>query len=95
MLIPEIIANRFYTFFEKELYDFTFTFKTEASIGNNQTIMSLCEAAVCAAHDIEYDDYINETTSVSYDEIFGDSANMTEQVVNIMLAKFAEQHNGS
>jgi len=94
MLIPDIIATRFYEFFEKELYDFTFEFKTEANIGNDQTIMSLCEAAVCAAYNITREEYIDEETDIEYDEIFGQAAIMTEQVVNIMLTKFAEQHNG-
>lgn len=94
MYIQQIIANKFYEFFEQELYDFTFTFKTEAQF-NKQTIMSLCEYAVCAAHDITVDDYVNEETDISYDAIFGDAASMTEQVVNIMLARFAEKHNGT
>ena len=95
MIIPDIIAEKFYEFFEKELYEFTFTFKTEASVGHNQTIMSLCEAAVCAAYDITYEDYIDETSNIEYDEIFSQAALMTEQVTNIMLARFAEQHNGT
>lgn len=94
MYIQQIIANKFYEHFEQELYDFTFMFKTEAYIGH-QSIISLCEAAVCAAHDVSVDNYIDQKTDVSYDTIFGDAASMTEQVVNIMLAKFAEKHNGT
>lgn len=94
MYIQQIIADKFYEFFEQELYDFTFMFKTEAQF-NKQTIMSLCEYAVCAAHDVTVDDYVNEETDISYDAIFGDAASMTEQVVNLMLARFAEKHNGT
>lgn len=94
MYIQQIIANKFYEFFEQELYDFTFMFKTEAQF-NKQTIMSLCEYAVCAAHNVTVDDYVNEETDISYDTIFGDAASMTEQVVNLMLARFAEKHNGT
>lgn len=94
MYIQQIIANKFYEHFEQELYDFTFMFKTESYV-DNQSIISLCEAAVCAAHDVSVDNYIDQKTDVSYDTIFGDAANMTEQVVNIMLARFAEKHNGT
>ena len=93
MYIPQIIANKFYEHFEQELYDFTFMFKTEAYL-DNQSIISLCEAAVCAAHDVSVENYIEQQTDISYDTIFGDAASMTEQVINIMLARFAEQHNG-
>lgn len=93
MYIPQIIADKFYEHFEQELYDFTFMFKTEAQF-NKQTIMSLCEYAVCAAHDVTVDDYVNEETDISYDTIFGDAASMTEQVINLMLARFAAQHSG-
>ena len=93
MYIPQIIANKFYEHFEQELYDFTFMFKTESYL-NNQSIISLCEAAVCAAHDVSVENYINEKTDVSYDTIFGDAASMTEQVINLMLARFAAQHSG-
>ena len=68
-------------------------FKTEAYL-DNQSIISLCEAAVCAAHDVSVENYIDQKTDVSYDTIFGDAASMTEQVINIMLARFAEKHNG-
>ena len=88
MYIPQIIADKFYEHFEKELYEFTFMFKTESYL-NNQSIISLCEAAVCAAHDVSVENYINEKTDVSYDTIFGDAASMTEQVINLMLARFA------
>lgn len=94
MYIQQIIANKFYEHFEQELYDFTFMFKTESYV-DNQSIISLCEAAICAAHDVSVDNYIDQKTDVSYDTIFGDAASMTEQVVNIMLAKFAEKHNGT
>ncbi len=94
MYIQQIIADKFYEHFEQELYDFTFMFKTESYV-DNQSIISLCEAAVCAAHDVSVDNYIDQKTDVSYDTIFGDAASMTEQVVNIMLAKFAEKHNGT
>lgn len=94
MYVQQIIANKFYEHFEQELYDFTFMFKTESYV-DNQSIISLCEAAVCAAHDVSVDNYIDQKTDVSYDTIFGDAASMTEQVVNIMLAKFAEKHNGT
>jgi hypothetical protein len=94
MFIQNIIANKFYEHFENELYDFTFTYKTEASV-NNTTIIELCEEAVCAAHGISHQQYLDEETDVAYDEIFGDAANMTEQVINIMLQKFMEQHNGT
>ncbi len=94
MSVPKIIADRFYEHFESELYDFTFVYKTEASV-NNKTIIKLCEEAVCAAHGISHQQYLNEETDVSYDEIFGDAANMTEQVINVMLQKFMEQHNGT
>ncbi len=94
MYIQQIIANKFYEHFEEELYDFTFMFKTESYV-DNQSIISLCEAAVCAAHDVSVDNYIDQKTDVSYDTIFGDAASMTEQVVNLMLARFAEQHNGT
>lgn len=94
MYVQQIIANKFYEHFEQELYDFTFMFKTESYV-DNQSIISLCEAAICAAHDVSVDNYIDQKTDVSYDTIFGDAASMTEQVVNIMLAKFAEKHNGT
>lgn len=94
MYIPQIIADKFYEHFEQELYEFTFLFKTEAVL-NGETVMTLCESSVCAAHSVTIDDYINEETDVSYDTIFGDAASMTEQVVNLMLARFAEQHNGT
>lgn len=94
MYIQQIIANKFYEHFEQELYDFTFMFKTESYV-DNQSIISLCEAAVCAAHDVSVDNYIDQKTDVSYDTIFGDAASMTEQVINLMLARFAEKHNGT
>ncbi len=94
MYIQQIIANKFYEHFEQELYDFTFMHKTESYV-DNQSIISLCEAAVCAAHDVSVDNYIDQKTDVSYDTIFGDAASMSEQVVNIMLARFAEKHNGT
>ena len=93
MYIQQIIANKFYEHFEQELYDFTFMFKTEAYL-DNQSIISLCEAAVCAAHDVSVENYVDQKTDVSYDKIFGDAASMTEHVINLMLARFAEQHNG-
>ena len=94
MYIQQIIANKFYEHFEQELYDFTFMFKTESYV-DNQSIISLCEAAVCAAHDVSVDNYIDQKTDVSYDTIFGDAASMTEQVINLMLARFTEKHNGT
>ena len=94
MSVPKIIADKFYEHFESELYDFTFVYKTEATV-NNKTIMELCEESICAAHGITYEQYLNEETNISYDEIFGESANMTEKVVNIMLAQFEAQHNGT
>ena len=94
MYIQQIIADKFYEHFEQELYDFTIMFKTESYV-DNQSIISLCEAAVCAAHDVSVDNYIDQKTDVSYDTIFGDAASMTEQVVNLMLARFAEKHNGT
>ena len=94
MYVQQIIANKFYEHFEEELYDFTFMFKTESYV-DNQSIISLCEAAVCAAHDVSVDNYIDQKTDVSYDTIFGDAASMTEQVINLMLTRFAEKHNGA
>jgi hypothetical protein len=94
MYVQQIIANKFYEHFEEELYDFTFMFKTESYV-DNQSIISLCEAAICAAHDVSVDNYIDQKTDVSYDTIFGDAASMTEQVINLMLTRFAEKHNGT
>ena len=94
MYVQQIIANKFYEHFEEELYDFTFMFKTESYV-DTQSIISLCEAAICAAHDVSVDNYIDQKTDVSYDTIFGDAASMTEQVINLMLTRFAEKHNGT
>ena len=100
MKIQEAIASRFYNDFEDALYDFTFSYKTEVSFKNDEdniedaTIMRLCEECFCSAHNITYDQYVNENTSKSYDTIFCNAANMTEDVINIMLARFAKQHNG-
>ena len=86
--------NKFFKHFKEEPYDFTFMFKTESYV-DNQSIISLCEAAICAAHDVSVDNYIDQKTDVSYDTIFGDAASMTEQVINLMLTRFAEKHNGT
>ena len=94
MIIPNIIATQFYEQFEKELYDFTFMYKTDSYL-NKQSIMSLCEAAVCASYNITREDYIDDVTDIEYDEIFGQAAIMTEHVINIMLTRFMEQHNGT
>lgn len=100
MKIQEAIANRFYNDFEDSLYDFTFSYKTEVSFNNFEdniedvTIMRLCEECLCSAHNITYGQYVNENTNIDYDTIFCSAADMTEEVINIMLERFAKQHNG-
>ena len=61
MYIQQIIADKFYEFFEQELYEFTFTFKTEAQF-NKQTIpkIYLLGRSVNLKENIELDAFMKE-----------------------------------
>lgn len=89
MQIPEIIADKFYRDFEEGLYDFIFTYKTDNPI-KNKTIMQLCEECYCSAYNVTYEEFINET-GITYNEVFCRAADMTEEVIEIMLKRFAEK----
>ena len=101
MKVQEAIANRFYKDFEDALYDFTFSYKTEqysykaGDLIEDATILRLCEECFCSAHNIAYEDYVNETSNKDYNTIFCNAGDMTEEIINIMLARFAKQHHGN
>lgn len=86
--IAQVIADRFYESFADELHEWLFVFKTEALL-ENQTVIGLAEAAVCAANDIAYDDYIN-ALSVDHDEIFQPSTEICDAAIMLMLKRYAE-----
>ena len=92
MHISQTIADRFYEHFENELYEFSFVYKTEEPAHNSQTILELCEESLCAAYGITTDQYVNEETKVTYDEIFMKAGSMTEDVINLMLLQFIRQY---
>lgn len=86
--IAQVIADRFYESFADELHEWLFAFKTEASL-EDQTIIGLAEAAVCAANDVTYDDYLNELGR-DYDEIFQPSTEICDAAIMLMLKRYAE-----
>lgn len=88
-IIAEVIAERFYESFADELHEWLFVFKTEATLDDNSTIISSAEGAMCGAHNITIDDYVNETIC-DYDNIFQPSTEIVEDVIKLMLKRFTE-----
>lgn len=90
--VISIIADKFESQFKDELFEFLFAYKTEDSRACGKTLHELCEHVICQAHNISYKDYVNEN-DVDYDVIFGDSADLTESVIDILLQRVAGVYN--
>ena len=90
--LAQKIAEEFEDTYETARNEIDFCFMTEEESDKERTVITACEKIVCELKGVTFEDYVNETNGVIYNDIWTPATDLASSVMDELKRDYYEKH---